>query len=217
MRLDVLKSCCLVVLCLVPAVAFAQAGTTYEVKITNLTRGQIMSPPVVFSHDEGVSLFEPGQPASNELAALAEDTDSAGLLAMLASHPSVRDVVIDSGPILPGASATLEVSVQGGQRLISFASMLVTTNDSFAAVRGLRTHPAQTVSAMVPAYDAGSEGNNELCAFIPGPPCDNPFQHDAAGAEGYVYINAGVQGVGDLTGMHDWRNPVARVEVRRQR
>ena len=27
----------------------------------------------------------------------------------------------------------------------------------------------------LPAYDAGTEVNNELCEFIPGPPCGNIF------------------------------------------
>ena len=93
--------------------------------------------------------------------------------------------------------------------------MLVTTNDTFTAIRGLRPHPAHMVSVMVPGYDAGSEGNNEMCAFIPGPPCGNPFQRDVANAEGYVHINSGVQQSGDLTGTHDWRNPVARITVKR--
>ena len=41
----------------------------YEVTITNLTRGQIFSPPIVIAHDSKHSLFTLGDPASDELAA----------------------------------------------------------------------------------------------------------------------------------------------------
>jgi hypothetical protein len=38
----------------------------------------------------------------------------------------------------------------------------------------------------------------------------------AGGEEGYVHIHAGIHGVGDLEpGMRDWRNPVARITIRR--
>ena len=206
----------IMILCLVPGLAFAD-DAVYEVTITNITQGQIMGPPVVVSHDSSMSLFELGHPASDELAALAEDADSFGLVALLESSDAVADVTIGGGPILPGHSMTLSVSVSGGQRLISFATMLVTTNDTFAALNGMEVHGSNTVSTLVLAYDSGSEGNNELCIYIPGPPCGNPFQRDVAGAEGYVHINAGVQQTGDLTGEHDWRNPVASVSIRRAR
>jgi hypothetical protein len=35
-------------------------------------------------------------------------------------------------------------------------------------------------------------------------------------AEGYVYVSRGISGEGDLAASaHDWRNPVARVTVKR--
>ena len=204
---------CLMVLFVLPAAALADGARSYDVTITNLTAGQILSPPVVVSHDSRLSLFELGQPAGEDLAALAEDADNAGLVELLEASPAVRDVGVGEGAIMPGASATVRIRIGGRQRLISFASMLVTTNDTFAAVRGLRVHPARSVSTVVPGYDAGSEGNNELCIYIPGPPCGNPFQRDVANAEGFVHINAGVQQIGDLTGRHDWRNPVAQVSI----
>ena len=213
---SVWKPCLLLaVLFILPAAALAGGTQTYEVRITNLTRGQILSPPVVVSHGADISLFRMGQPASDDLAALAEDADSGGLIATLNASDAVGDVVQAAGGIMPGGTSVVEIEVAMGKRLISFASMLVTTNDAFAAARGLGVDPSGTVSMVVPAYDAGSEGNNEQCAFIPGPPCMNPFQRDVANAEGYVHIHAGVQQIGDLTGMHDWRNPVARIAVTR--
>ncbi len=46
---------------------------TYEVTIHNLTRGQLITPPLVVVHDSSTSLFSVGQPASMELATLAEE------------------------------------------------------------------------------------------------------------------------------------------------
>ncbi|UCF66892.1 MAG: spondin domain-containing protein, partial [Acidobacteriota bacterium] len=102
--------------------------------------------------------------------------------------------------------------------------MLVTTNDAFFAGTVPELQRAVLVgsrsplmaSAEAPAYDAGSERNTENCDHIPGPPCMSPFQRVTDGAEGYVYVHAGVHGSGDLdAAMRDWRNPVARISVRR--
>jgi hypothetical protein len=41
--------------------------------ITNITRGQVISPPIVFSHRHDYSFFELGAPASDALVQLAED------------------------------------------------------------------------------------------------------------------------------------------------
>ena len=63
---------------LTSALSFADGGRykkKYEIIITNLTRGQIFSPPIVISHNRGFRLFELGEEASEELAALAEDGD----------------------------------------------------------------------------------------------------------------------------------------------
>ncbi len=49
------------------------AQTTYEVTIHNLTRGQLITPPLVVVHDSSTSLFSVGHPASMELATLAEE------------------------------------------------------------------------------------------------------------------------------------------------
>ena len=73
---------------------------------------------------------------------------------------------------------------------------------------------------MSPAYDAGSEPNDELCAKIPGPACGGEGGSPDASGEGYVHIHihihAGIQGIGDLTSAdYDWRNPTARIVIKR--
>ena len=50
-----------------------------EVSITNLTRGQIMSPVFVARHDSGADrLYSLGESASDAMAKMAEDADASG-------------------------------------------------------------------------------------------------------------------------------------------
>ena len=66
------------------------------------------------------------------------------------------------------------------------------------------------------AYDAGTEYNSESCMWVPGPPCGAGGMHDPTPAEGFIAVSNGVHGTADLSPMqHDWRNPVARVAIRR--
>lgn len=194
--------------------AHADGGRSYAVTITNVTRGQVITPPVVIVHDEGFQLFVPGDPAIPELAALAEDGDTGPLVGLAAGLPSVLDVATAPGPLPPGASVTVEVSTQGTYRTITAAGMLATSNDAFFAIRGERVPAVGERTVHAAAYDAGSEENLELCAHIPGPPCENPFVRNTAGAEGFVHVHAGIHGIGDLPASRwDWRNPVAEVVI----
>ncbi|MCH6583458.1 MAG: hypothetical protein E2O37_00035 [Proteobacteria bacterium] len=71
-----------------------------------------------------------------------------------------------------------------------------------------------------PAYDAGSETNDESCANIPGPPdgCTGAGVSPDDDGEGYVHIHAGIHGISDLIAAdRDWRNPVARITIRRSK
>ena len=77
---------------------------------------------------------------------------------------------------------------------------------------------SRSVTLRSPAYDAGSEENNEDGAFIPGPPFGSLNVRATAGAEGFVHIHRGVQGVADLAPeTYDWRNPTAEIRVTRVR
>lgn len=192
-------------------------GHRYAVTITNITRGQIISPPIVFSHKYRFELFQLGAPASDALAQLAEDGMTAPLAAELQASPLVYDVATAAGGIPPGQSITVEVQAKGRFAFISAAGMLVSSNDAFFAVRGLKV-PQWIISETetAEAYDAGSEANTESCDTIPGPPCGSPGVRDTNGAEGYVHVHAGIHGSGDLAPEDfDWRNPVAQIEVHR--
>jgi hypothetical protein len=194
---------------------FLARDLKYAITITNVTRSQIFSPPVVITHTKNYELISPGKPASSELAALAEDGMTMPLTDELDTLPSVYDYAVGEGVILPGDSSTVHVSSRGIFSYLSIAGMLVTTNDAFFGLRNTRIPRAGDFMRNAVAYDAGSEANTENCDFIPGPPCENPGERDTAGAEGYVHVHAGIQGIGDLPSEEfDWNNPVAVIRIR---
>lgn len=196
-------------------------GDRYEITITNVTRGQSFTPILVATHKAGVNLFTVGAPASEELAILAEGGDTGPLAAELDANPDVLDVATIPGLLAPGKSATVTVRTRGKFDHVSVAAMLIPTNDGFFAlhgVRGPRRH--ETLHLESPAYDAGSEPNDELCASIPGPLCGGEGTSPNAGGEGFVHIHAGIHGIGNLPGGaadRDWRNPVAEITIKRVR
>lgn len=235
MRMRVFGACLLVLAVAAVTVEASDEGSAlarrlwFDISITNATRGQIMSPPIVVVHDPAISLFEVGQAASADLAAVAEDADAAGLLAYLAGMmgSGVDDYAVADGVVMPGGSATLSVSAQRGCRVLSMVSMLVTTNDAFVGIESVPLHGCgSTITPSASrgplkidavAYDAGSEANTESCDHIPGPPCGSPGVRVTDGAEGFVHVHAGIHGVADLdSAMRDWRNPAAEVRISRR-
>ena len=191
-----------------------------EVSLTNLTRGQIMSPVFVARHDSGAgTLYALGQPASEAMAKMAEDADATGLVADwdLESNGNVAEakvVNLDGGPIKPGETVKMNFNVDDGKSMMSFASMLVSTNDAFIGANGFDLSKSRTV--YLNAYDSGSEANSEDCTYIPGPPCGNHAE-DGSASEGFVHVHAGIHGGSgsDLDpAQHDWRDPVARLTVK---
>ncbi len=201
--------------------ANAENLRTYDVRITNATKAQVFSPPVLVTHSRDVALFEVGVPALDELAAVAEDGLGQPLADLAATLPAVVEAQANSAPLLPGKSAVY--AIQGTRTsVLSAVGMLVNTNDAFFGLnsRALPKQKGESRSYTVIAYDSGTEANNEDCAFIPGPACPpgSGNARSTVDAEGYVYVHNGVHGIGDLvpTGA-DWRNPVARITVTRTR
>lgn len=189
----------------------------YEITITNVTRNQVFSPVAVVAHTRRIALFKAGQPASAELAAIAEAGDAGPLVESLEGNRNVLGAAVSSGPVMPGATATIRVASRAARR-ISVASMLVNTNDAFLALNSTHAPRYGSVTRDARAYDAGTEPNDEVCANIPGPACDGagPSLDAAEGDEGYVHIHPGIHGIGDLDASeYDWRNPVAVINIRR--
>lgn len=210
----------------------------YGIKLTNLTHGQILTPPLVVIHSADFHLFTTGEPASDELAELAKEGDTVSLKTALESNPAVCRVQVGGGPIPPSTSlmVTIDKGVgpqklgQGNCTHLSVVAMLANTNDAFAAIGAWRLpmnlpllgylgFGLEKQQVYGPAYDAGAEVNDELCASIPGPACGTSGTSGAGTLEnGVVHIHPGVHGVvsdpatGLVPAIHDWRNPVIQLD-----
>ncbi len=186
-----------------------------KVTVTNLTRGQTFTPILVVAHNPRARLFQAGAKASDELAILAEDGNVAPLAAALKQLKAVKGVADSGGLLGPGETTTIEVPAHGARR-VSLAAMLIPTNDAFVSLNSVRAPKHGSITYTALAYDAGSEPNDEDCANIPGPVCGGVGESSDAGGEGYVHVHAGIHGIGSLDpAERDWRNPVARITVRR--
>lgn len=189
----------------------------FEVTITNLTRSVSFTPILVATHRRGPSLFTLGQAASNGLLTMAESGNTGPLANALQTTGRIADIKNSAGLLAPGQSVTVTVDGGKGVKHISIASMLLPTNDAFFSLNAVRLPGSSKVSTYYsPAYDAGSETNDELCVNIPGPHCGgNGLSPDDSG-EGFVHIHAGIHGIGSLdAATYDWRNPVAKISIRR--
>jgi hypothetical protein len=193
----------------------------WRVTIENLTPpgpgapgSQPLSPPLFVVHSKRADVWSVGGIASHPVAAIAEDANNAPAESALAELRGVRDVFTGAGgPIPSGTSGTYMVETKGKFTRLSVVTMLVNTNDAFT---GLDSHrPSGNGGVLLRmAYDAGSERNNELAAFIPGPCCGHPFVRDPEGA--LIRMHPGIEGVGDLDpAVYGWEEPVAKITIER--
>ncbi len=208
----ILAAMMLVAVFLLP-VAAASAGSgaaMYEVKIENLTAQQILAPAVFISHDASYRLFRMNGFASDELRQIAEDGNN-GPAAMRAKYSrSVFDVQTSAGGILPGTSSTVTIRTPKGARL-SLATMLVQTNDGFAGVNSLRLPDSGVRTWSLNALDAGTEANNEMAAYVPGPPFGGMMRDPTRQR---ITNHRGIQGGADIDpAMYGWSGPVARLTI----
>ena len=134
---------------------------------------------------------------------------------------------------------SLTVHAREGDRL-SLSTMLVCTNDGFVGLAGARLpeRVGQTLTYDSPAYDTGTEIDTQnfedlmpWCQTIDGvydptphPLPGNPFgplsgqvtTNPALAEGGVVSLHSGIQpGVGELSAIHTWQGPVARIDVTR--
>ncbi len=219
--------------------AALSASTSYaadfDVQIQNLTSGIVFTPFVVAAHAENTSLFTVGEPASPEIQAMAEGGDISGLAATLSSIGATQSNNPAGGLLMPAASTTTTLNTDGTDNvLLSVMAMLLPTNDAFAALNAI-TVPTEagTYVYNLPAYDAGTEANDEIlngggAPGTPGMPAD-PGGFAGTGATGAaaadnntnVHIHRGALGDTEATSgtsdldsrIHRWLNPVVRVTV----
>ena len=202
--------------------AIADQTFQYEVTVTNITSGQTFTPTLLATHDGSVSIFQLGSPASLPLEILAEAGDTGPLAQELLGYGRrVGSVQTIAGLLAPGKTAKVVVDALPTQRRLSVAAMLIPTNDNFYALNAVELPFFGSVTYLAPAYDAGTEANDQLCSAIPGPRCRGEGHSPGpnTGDEGFVFIGSGFHELGtELTpAEYDWRNPVARVTIRRVR
>jgi hypothetical protein len=208
---------------LLTASAGAQDDDTkvWRVTIENLTPpgpgapgSQPLSPPLFVVHSSPADVWSVGEIASHPVAAIAEDANNAPAESALSQLREVRDVFTgEGGPIPSGASRAFTVETNGKFNRLTVVTMLVNTNDAFTGLDSFHLSGHGAVLQRM-AYDAGSERNNELEAFIPGPCCDHPFVRDPEG--GLIRMHPGITGVGDLDpDVYGWEEPVAEITIER--
>lgn len=206
------------------------AAATWQVEITNVTPGQTFAPIIAATHYGNVAMFEPGMPATDELAMLAEGGNIAPLGAVLeAAGHTVSDIATNDMALPPKESVTLTLKGRLGQRL-SLAGMLVPTNDTFVGIDSVFLPAYGQIVIEALAYDAGSEANDQNCAHIPGGGICHMLGGEGYSGmamptdEGFVHVSNGIHdlGMSDDSGSpivqpahYDWNNPVAIVKITR--
>jgi len=214
----------------------AAQATDFSVQITNLTRGSYFTPFLVAAHEPTARLFRSGQPASANLQAMAEGGDISGLQADVEALNATIVGNPAGGLLAPGGSTTAQLNTDDApdNTALSIVAMILPSNDGFMGLNAITipTEPG-TYSYNVPAYDAGTEGNDEVVGSgapgEPGYPAPPPVLAASgtggtgidAAAEGYVHIHRNVLGDTNDTGgvsdivstVHRWLNPVVRVTI----
>lgn len=219
-----------------PELARSEGGKTYRVTITNLTAGQPFTPPVLITHSRRTDIFTVGEAASAEIQAIAENGDSAPLLDSLAGDVFVHQVVAGMVPLVPAndpgqtgfeSSATFEITTHGQARYLTFASMLICTNDGFTGLDSVRL-PNYRKTFYAASYDARTETNTEdfvdmvpPCQGLIGVSSDDPgtgMTNTLLAEDGIVIPHVGIIGGVDLfPEVHGWSDPVAKIQVVRVR
>ena len=221
-------------------VAMGHPARSFKVKITDLTSGQPMTPPVVATHRGKNRIFKVGREASFGVKEIAENGNNGPLLDALAAEARVSEAVeAPGGPLVPPGNpgsadfddrTTFTIGADRGARRLSFAMMLICTNDGFTGVNGLKlpSKVGDKVTARTAAYDSGTELNTEDFADIV-PPCQGLIgvksgepgtatSNPALLEGGVIAHHAGILGGSDLLpAVHGWdtSRPVAKVTVKR--
>lgn len=200
---------------------------SYRITLSNLTNHQPLSPLAVVLHKAGYQSWQTGAAASSGLEKLAEGGDTTDFLAAADANKKVYTSAAGNGLILPGASDSveLEAKVKEDDHLqLSLATMLVNTNDAFAGVAAHALDDLEVGESQrfyVHAYDAGTEGNSETAATIPGPAGGGEGYNSARDDVDFVSIHAGVVTADDglstsaLDESYRFNGPVAMVTVTR--
>jgi len=158
-------------------------------------------------------LFVLGKPPTDMLASLAEIGNTSPLIEYYTNTNSTGVLSAGrQGRITQGLdSLEITVTVTKEFNLVTIASMCENTNDCFVALNGVSVMPGMVFKE--PGLDAGSEANDESCDSVPGPACAGGGRFGSPRGEGFVQVHPGILGVGDLSNIYNWTNPLMRVVV----
>lgn len=215
----------------------AEVTDSYKVTITNITPGQPITPPLLVTHNKDVEIFTVGEKTSYELSQLSENGTFEPLVEMLTGKAGIVDIVTGKTPLVPandpgntglGYSETFTISANTESRYLSFASMLVCTNDGFAGVDSIKLPYFSQKTVYAAAYDTRTEMNTEDFADMV-PPCQGAIGvssgEEGTGAsdsslteDGIIIPHPGIIGGDDLIpSIHGWNGPVVKIDIERIR
>jgi hypothetical protein len=163
---------------LIPTPSTVFAGTSCEDANGTPRVGEMLGLWVFATHKSTFKLFTLGQPAMRELAMLSQTGRPFFLASALDAMNNVGNVftvpasfppsTLSDVVLCPGQSMTVTVTSSGANKYLSLAAMIFPTNDGFIAVNGVELPTGNdVVEVYSPAYDSGSEENDELCGDIP--------------------------------------------------
>ena len=203
----------------------AAVDATYMVTATNLTNNQPLSPLAIVIHNEGYEGWELGSSANDALEVLAESGDPADFLGEADGNTEVVDTETGADIVLPGGSDSVMITVtHSSGLLLTGATMLVNTNDAFTGVDAERIGDLEVGESKTfhsQPWDAGTEGNIETAATIPGPAGGGEGYNMARDDQDFIAVHRGVVTEDDglvtsvLDESHRFLGPVARFVVTR--
>ena len=213
--------------------AGAGAERSYTVTITNSTDGQPFTPALATTHKGSDGLFSVSSAASFGLKEIAENGNLDPMVDRVTGDGDFADLVVQTGntgvpPVMPGETVTFEITAGPPFNFLSWASMLICSNDGFTGVDTLKlpSEVGDSVSVSTQGYDAGTEINTEAFVDLV-PPCGPLTGQDSMGRgtgtsnpvlaeNGVIHHHGGILGVADLDpAINDWDNPVATITVER--
>ena len=204
---------------------------TYEVTVTNITPGQPITPPLLVTHAKDIGIFSVGHLASEQLGQLAENGNAQPLVQSI-TEAGAFDIVQGTTPLVPANdpgqtdlnhSETFTITASGQQKYLSFASMLVCTNDGFAGIDSVRLPYYNEKTVYAKGYDARTEVNTEDFADMV-PPCQGAIgitsddegtgtSNPEIAEDGVIIPHVGILGGNDLTSAHAWSNPAVKIDI----
>ena len=206
-----------------PEAAATSEPGSFQVTFTNMTAGQLMTPPVVAIHSPTVHLFQVGEISSDAVRDIAETGANAELVAFAGANPDVVSAagVAGDGPFAAGTSVTINLDTTEANQVLSAVNMLICTNDGISGIDSVAL-PADNnpVTFLALPYDAGTRVNQlDALTFFPPPCAEGDFDpaNEAVVEDPRIPIgpHAGQSGVANASGNWDFGtdDQVLMVEV----